>query len=226
MSALSGTSITDLLLLKKGPPLMLDTSTRQWLVSTATLDGEHRQKPFTEIAEICRVNACERALKTALTKKVMASGLHVRSFSRPKQKRNYNLLLPTDIGRRRIGDGLSGQMSAMFSLGEYGARFGSHGDQEKTTLKTASFQNSRNRSLIIWGGIVGGKRLLLSEIRKIGAPSLQQPTSTMSFSLPFGLSGTRKARHKVRHFGSWRMEHLLIEQTSHNSVKTSTECLL
>lgn len=50
---------------KKGQPFMLDTPTCHQLVFTATLDAKHWQKPFSEIAEICRANACERTLRKA-----------------------------------------------------------------------------------------------------------------------------------------------------------------
>jgi len=50
---------------RKGRPFSIDSPTRRTLVATATRDSTHRQMPFTHIADICGVQACERTLQKA-----------------------------------------------------------------------------------------------------------------------------------------------------------------
>lgn len=146
---------------KKGRPLKITTPIRRQLVATATLDAEHRRKPYSEIAEICGISAGEKSLRRAFEregyhrriarKKVFLKAVHKeRRLAFAEAHRHWTV----DDWRRVVWTDesyiwLGGARGNVWITRRPGEDY-----LESCIAPTFKKQNS----VMIWGGIIGGKK--------------------------------------------------------------------
>ena len=145
----------------KGRPVLLDTPTRRRLVATATESAGHRRMPLSEVAALCNIEACDRTLRKAFAKEGYRRRVARRKpllDARQRQLRlNFALAhrdWTSNDWRRVIWTDecyiwLSGTQNRTWVTRRPGEEFNDDCLVPKFPQKN---------SIMIWGGILGGKK--------------------------------------------------------------------
>lgn len=146
---------------KKGRPFSIDTPTRRQLVYTATLNSENRRKSYSEIAEICGVDASEKTLRKAFTLEGYG-----RRIARKK------VFLKAETKEKRLNFALSHRHWTIHDWRHviwtdecYVWLGGGRGNiwvtrrlEEVYTEDCIVPKFRKQNSVMIWGGVLGGKK--------------------------------------------------------------------
>jgi hypothetical protein len=146
---------------RTGQPPKIDTPTRRRLVFTAILNAENRLKTYKDIAEICGINANERTLRNTFEKE----GYHCR-IARKK------VFLKAEYKQRRLEFTLAHQhwtihdwRCVIWTDGYYVWLGGARGNIWVTRRPSEEYEEDcitpkfkKQNSVMIWGGILGGKK--------------------------------------------------------------------
>lgn len=146
---------------RKGRPFSIDTPTRRSLVATATMSSAHRRMPLMEVAELCGVRGSERTIRKAFSLEGYSRRVaRKKPFleERHKQMRlafaNQHRGWTVEDWRRVIWT----DECYVWLEGSRGTTWVTrrHGEEYDGDCIAPKFP--KRNSVMIWGGIVGGRK--------------------------------------------------------------------
>lgn len=146
---------------RKGRPVILDSPTRRRLVFTATENAENRRKSYTEIAEICGITACEKTLRKAFDAEGYSRRIARKKVFLKAETKAKRLQFALDHRHWTVEDWrrvLWTDECYVWLGGARGNIWVTRKPGEDYLEECIAPKFKKQNSVMIWGGILGGKK--------------------------------------------------------------------